>query len=194
MRVVTAPSMTRAQRLDTIAAIRKDGTVNVVVESPRGAQVKLKYDPELDAMTLVRPLPLGMVFPFDFGFVPRTRAEDGDPLDAMVLLDAPTFPGVVVASRPIAILRASQRGGRGRRVRNDRLVCIAEADRRSKELTDLADLPVRTRDELEAFFAAAVAFEGKDLALLGWGGRDEAREAIARGSRGSRTIRKNPAR
>lgn len=183
--------MPRASRLDTIAAIRKDGTVNVVVESPRGSSVKLKYDPDLDAMTLVRPLPHGVVFPFDFGFVPRTRAPDGDPVDAMVLLDAATYPGVVVACRPIAVLRASQNGGRGARVRNDRLICIASADRRSRDLEDVDDLPLRMREELEAFFAAAVAFEDKDLELLGWGGRDEAREAIRRGSRG---IGKNPAR
>ncbi len=185
--------MTRPRGLDAIAAIRKDGTVNVVVESPRGAMVKLKYDPSLDAMTLVRPLPGGIAFPFDFGFVPSTRADDDDPLDAMVLLDAPTSPGVVVASRPIAILRVEQRGARGRRVRNDRLVCIAAADRRNEHVRDLEQLPVRMREELEAFFAAAVAFEDKELAFLGWGGRDEAHEAVVRGSCGSPKIRRDPA-
>ena len=183
--------MARAHRLEAIAAIRPDGTMNVVVESPRGATVKLKYDPELGAMTLVRPLPHGLVFPFDFGFVPSTRAEDGDPVDAMILLDAPTAPGVVVACRPIAVLRADQRGGKGGRVRNDRLVCVAAADRSKSGLEDVGDLPIRMREELEAFFAAAVAFEGKDLALLGWGGREEARDAVARGSR---RIGKNPPR
>lgn len=161
--------------------------MNVVVETPRGAGAKLKYEPELGAMSLVRPLPHGIVFPFDFGFVPSTCAEDGDPLDAMVLLDAPTCPGAVVAARPVAILRASQKGPRGRRVRNDRLVCVALADRTKKDVEDVGDLPARMREELEAFFAAAVAFEEKDLALLGWGGRSEAHDAIVRGSRKIRT-------
>ena len=71
----------------------KDGLVVVVVETPRGSGNKFKFDPQLGVYRLDRVLPAGMVFPFDFGFIPRTAAEDGDPLDAMVLLDAPTYPG-----------------------------------------------------------------------------------------------------
>lgn len=172
--------MSSAHRLDEIAAIGNDGAVNVVVECPQGSAVKLKYEPELSAMTLVRPLPYGVVFPYDFGFVPGTLAEDGDPLDAMVLLDAPTYPGIVIACRPVGVVRASQRGSEGRRIRNDRIVCVAEVDRRKEEIERAGDVPVRLREELEAFFAVAVAFEDKELALLGWGGRDEARSAVSR--------------
>jgi inorganic pyrophosphatase len=169
--------MARAHRLDELATF-SNGSVNVVVESPRGALAKLKYDPDLGAMTLVRPLPHGIVFPFDFGFVPQTRADDGDPLDAVVLLDAPTFPGVVIPTRVVAVLRASQRGSRGRRVRNDRLVCIADADAGKADIADVDGLPARFREELEGFFAAAVALEDKELELLGWGGAEEAYAAI----------------
>ncbi len=133
-------------------------------------------------MTLVRPLPHGLTFPFDFGFVPSTKAEDGDPLDAMILCDAATHAGVVVACRPIAIVEASQskRPGAKQRVRNDRVIFVARDDERSDGITDVADLPARLRGEIAAFFLAAVAFEGKDLEILGWGDARSAKRAIER--------------
>ena len=169
----------RAERLDELPAWKEEGVLHVVVESTRGSAMKLKYDPELDAMTLSRPLPLGVTFPFEFGFVPSTRAEDGDPLDAAVLLDAPTAPGVVLRVRPIGVMRASQKG-EGGRVRNDRLVTIAHADRRRAHLKDVSDLTARERDEIERFFVAAVALEGKELEILGWGDARAARAAVTR--------------
>jgi inorganic pyrophosphatase len=177
----------RTRRFDQLPTWDKKGVLNVVVESPRGSGVKLKYEPELDAMTLTRPLPLGVVFPCEFGFVPGTRAEDGDPLDAVVLLDVGTFPGVVLRCRPIAIVRVSQKSKDGR-VRNDRVVTIAEDDRRREHVKEGRDLSKRERDELDAFFAAAVALEGKDLQLLGWGDARAARAAVekARASRSPR--------
>ena len=94
---------------------RQDGSVNVIVETPRGSQAKFKYDPETGAMMLSRPLPAGLV-------IPDTRAADGDPLDVMVLWDGTSFPGVVLPSRLIGLLRVEQQGaGSGRRERNDRL-------------------------------------------------------------------------
>jgi len=174
-------------RLHRLPAYAKGGAVHVVVESPRGACSKLKYDPDLDAMTLVRPLPHGLGFPYDFGFVPGTRAEDGDPLDAMILCDAATYPGVVVLCRAIAVVEASQAAApraRGRnakkRVRNDRVICVAQADARSGHMTDLSALPGRVRDEISAFFLAAVGLEGKELAILGWGDAGAAKRAIDR--------------
>ena len=128
-------------RLDELPSWSEQGAVHVVIETPRGSGAKLKFDPELGAMTLSRPLPLGVVYPFDFGFVPRTRAEDGDPLDAAVLLDVATFPGVVLRCRLIGLVRASQKGSRGGRVRNDRLITIAEGDRRRAHVREAADLP-----------------------------------------------------
>ncbi len=163
----------------------KDGSVHVVVESPRGSAAKLKYEPDLGKITFGRPLPHGVVFPFDFGFVPGTRAEDGDPLDAMVLCEAATYPGVVIACRPIAIIEASQRetGGRRakkKRVRNDRVICVARDDARSEDLSDVKDLHARVRAELSAFFLAAVTFEGKDVEILRWGNARAAKRAIDR--------------
>jgi inorganic pyrophosphatase len=187
----------RPKRLDQLPTWKEDGVLNVVVETTRGSAVKLKYEPELDAMTLSRPLPLGVTYPFEFGFVPGTRAEDGDPLDAAVLLDAATAAGVVLRVRPIGVLRASQKGERGR-VRNDRVVTVAQADRRRVHVKDVSDLPARERSEIERFFVAAVALEGKELELLGWGDARAARDAIAKATRAAprtkRATKKRPAR
>jgi inorganic pyrophosphatase len=166
----------RARPLDQLPTWDKSA-LHVVVECPRGSAVKLKYRPDLEAMTLVRALPLGVVFPFEFGFVPRTRAADGDPLDAAVLMDVPTAAGVVLRCRPIGIVRASQKGSKGR-IRNDRLIAVAEGDRRRGHIEEASELPEREREEIERFFLAAVALEGKELELLGWGDARDAREAL----------------
>jgi inorganic pyrophosphatase len=99
----------------------KTGLVRVVVDTPRGSRNKLKYDEELGCFTLSRILPVGHVFPYDFGSVPGTRAPDGDALDVLVLLEAPSFPGCVVTVKLIGGLAAEQTDG-GETLRNDRLI------------------------------------------------------------------------
>jgi inorganic pyrophosphatase len=181
MRLATpiATMAKRARPLDQLPTWDEMGVLNVIVESPRGSAVKLKYEPAIDAMTLSRPLPLGLVFPFEFGFAPLTKADDGDPLDVAVLMDVGTFPGVVLRCRPIGVLRASQRQTSGRRrVRNDRLVAIATADRRRAHVEQASQLSRREREEIERFFVAAVALEGKELELLGWGDARAACDAV----------------
>lgn len=166
-------------RLDHLPA-RANDRVHVVVECPRGSSVKVTYAPELGAMRLGRMLPAGVVFPHDFGFVPSTLAEDGDPLDGMVLGDVPSHPGVVAACRPVAVLEATQKESTGERVRNDRVLFVADGDFRREDVTDVRELPARLLEEIAAFFVAAVALEGKELQLLGWKGREVAEAAITR--------------
>src|SRR4051794_25678745 len=140
-----------------------DAALHVVVETPAGCRVKLKYSPDLGTFVLSRPLALGVAYPFDWGFVPGTRAADGDPVDALVLSDAGTFPGVVIACRPLAVLQVEQNAKGGGRERNDRVVGEPMAARRPT--TPLAD---RVRNELEAFFLSATYGEDKALRILGW--------------------------
>jgi inorganic pyrophosphatase len=152
------------------------GAFRVVVESPRGSRVKLKYEPRLGVFEISRPLALGVVYPFDWGFIPGTCAPDGDPLDAMVVLDAPTYPGVVIACRALAMLEIEQnaRQGSGRQ-RNDRIIAEPVAARRS-----VGQLSERVRKELEAFFVSATLFEGKDVRIVGWASAAEAEAFVDR--------------
>jgi inorganic pyrophosphatase len=166
-------------RLDAIPA-RTKGGVHVVVETPRGAPFKLKLDPALGVLILKRPLPLGFVWPYDFGFVPSTRAPDGDPVDALVWWDGATPAGVVVPCRPLGVLQLDQLD-RGRRIRNDRIVAVPLRFDRGDAFRTVEDLPARVREELAHFFASAVYFEGKEVRVLGWAG-PEAAEALVGGA------------
>ncbi len=158
--------------LADIPALAGDDTFHVVVETPRGSTLKLKYEPRWEAMSVSRPLPLGVIYPFDWGFVPSTQADDGDPLDAMLLWDVPSFPGVVIPCRAVAVLNVEQNRTNhdpSERIRNDRIMCLPIAARREHGITDLASLAARVRQELEQFAVAATALEGKDARVIGWG-------------------------
>jgi inorganic pyrophosphatase len=158
-----------------------DGTLRVVVESPAGAAIKLKYDPDLGLMTVKRPLPLGLRYPCDWGFIPGTEAEDGDPVDALIVWDTPTAPGVVVACRPLGVIQVEQDDPQSKtRVRNDRVVALPVADHRAEGLRHYRDLPERVRAELEAFLLASVQFEGKNAEIIGHAGPDAAHGLIDR--------------
>jgi inorganic pyrophosphatase len=157
--------------------------VRVVVEAPRGSGVKLKYDPRLGAFEYGRALPLGLTYPYDWGFVPGTRAEDGDPLDALVLGDVPSYPGVVIPSRPIGVVLLDQKNHDRKRERNDRLVLVPLGAERFEELRDAAALPRRAREEIERFFLDTTFFTQKEARVLGWKGPAEADALVRRWSR-----------
>jgi inorganic pyrophosphatase len=168
--------------LHRLPAFADDDSVNVVVESPRGSTLKFKYDANHGVMMLSRPLPVGLAYPHDWGFIPSTRAPDGDPLDAIVIWDGVSYPGVVVPCRPIGVLRVEQTNVvSGGRERNDRLVVLPTKAPRWDSHRSIFDFAERVRLELRQFFLAAVAFEAKDLEILGWAGPDDA-IALARAS------------
>jgi inorganic pyrophosphatase len=169
--------------LQTLRSFSRDEVFHVVVESPRGSAVKLKYDPELGAVSISRPLNTGLHFPFDWGFVPSTEGPDGDPIDALVYWDVASYPGVVIPCRAMAVVNVDQRKADGDgRIRNDRIIAVPVEARR-EHVGAPGDLPARIREELNAFFLAATALEGKDARILGWAGPAEALALIRRSAR-----------
>ncbi len=155
-----------------LPAFAQGDSFNVVVESPRGAGVKLKYDSELGAMSVSRPLAIGLAFPYDWGFIPSTRAMDGDPVDAIVLWDVASFPGVVIPCAAAGIVKVEQNRGQGSagRIRNDRVIGVpVEARRDTRGALGGPDAE-RIRREVANFLVAMTALEGKDIAILGWDG------------------------
>ncbi len=165
-------------QLDRLPAHDRDGHVRVVVEAPRGSRVKLKYDPELAAFTLGRPLSLGLHYPFDWGFVPGTRAPDGDPIDALVLHDVPTHPGVVIPCALLGVVKVKEKK-RGKIQRNDRLIAVPVEAPRFDGLRNGTDLPTRVKREIERFFLTVVYFTPKEVEIIGWGSLREATRLLA---------------
>jgi inorganic pyrophosphatase len=158
--------------LTELPTFAHDDIFHVVVESPRGSTLKLKFDPDLNAMSISRPLPLGISFPFDWGFIPSTQGPDGDPLDAMLLWDVASYPGVVVPCRALGILQVEQNRRNhdpSERIRNDRIMGLPVEARREQSTGSVDALPSRIREELEQFAIMATALEGKDVRVLGWG-------------------------
>jgi|ERR1700746_681843 inorganic pyrophosphatase len=118
----------------------KDSSIiRVVIETPKGCQNKYTYDPALRTFRLNRVLPNGMVFPYDFGFVSRSEAEDGDPIDVLLLMDAPAFPGCVIESRLIGVIEGEQDQD-GEKERNDRLVAVAKQSHSHSDLKDISEM------------------------------------------------------
>lgn len=173
--------------LEKLPTRTDDGAFRVVVESPRGSVVKLKYQPDYGIFEVSRPLILGLAYPFDWGFVPSTRADDGDPLDAMILWDVPTAPGVVVPCRAVGLVKLEQ-NGKTRRERNDRVLAMPLASARGREIRGPEDISERVRAELERFFVVVTGFAKKDVKILGWGDSKEA-EALVDATRVKRKRR-----
>nr|QIO36587.1 inorganic diphosphatase [Bradyrhizobium sp. 1(2017)] len=156
-----------------------DNNIFAVVETPRGSSCKLEFDPKLGAFALAKPLIAGLTYPYDWGFIPSTKAEDGDPLDVLILHDAQTYPGVVLRCRPIGILEVEQKK-KGKSERNDRIFAVPDRSPLETDLKDIRNLPSHARDDLEQFFRATNALENKDLKFLGWHGPNRTTKAIKR--------------
>ncbi len=155
------------------------GNLRAVVESPGGSRVKLKYDPDTGVFAWSRLLVAGVRFPHDFGFFPQTLADDGDALDVILLASEHTYPGVVVPCRAVGALRIEQQRGNGPVKRNDRVIAVPAFDGVATDIADIADVPIRTRDELEAFTHASLALTGKKIKIRGWADAAEAGDIIA---------------
>jgi inorganic pyrophosphatase len=154
-----------------------DGDVRVVGETPRGSRAKFAYDPKLESFTLSKSLLTGLTYPHDWGFVPSTKADDGDPLDIMVIHDAATFPGIVLTCRVIGILQIEQKS-KGQTERNDRLFAVPRRSHSEQGLRDVRELSKPIQQELEKFFIATDELEDKKLKIVGWKGPKIAVKAI----------------
>jgi inorganic pyrophosphatase len=170
--------MTDLSRLPTWA---DKARIYTVVETPRGSRSKLEFDPKLNAFTLAKPLLAGLTYPYDWGFIPSTKAEDGDPLDVLLIHDAATYPGIVLRCVPIGILEVLQTR-KGKQERNDRIFALPDRSPFEGDLQDVRDFPARAIQELEKFFEATDALEDKKLKFLGWHGPSRAIKSIKKHS------------
>ena len=155
----------------------KDQLIHVVIETLRGTPYKYDYDFDFDLFRMNKILPLGMVFPFDFGFIPSTKAEDGDPLDVLLLMDEQGMQGTLVPARPIAVLEASQKE-KGEEFRNDRIVAVADFSHCYKGIDHITQLNHDLPGQIEIFFKQYNLLAGKEFIPLGWQDGQKAFEMI----------------
>jgi len=157
---------------------KKKDTVDIVIETPKGCRNKYAYDENTKQFRLKKILPAGAVFPFDFGFIPGTKGEDGDPLDVLVIMDEPAYPGCVVECRIIGALKAKQTEKIHRVEENDRLIAVSIVSNSYSDVRQLKDVNKNTLDEIEHFFISYNELAGKKFVPLGWAQAKEAAELI----------------
>jgi inorganic pyrophosphatase len=150
-------------------------SVEAVVEIPRGSRNKYEYDAGTGAIRLDRVLFSSVHYPGDYGFIPGTRSDDGDPLDVLILVEEPTFPGCHVRVRPIGVLLMQDEKGI-----DEKILGVPVADPRFAEVADLGDLPKHWLAEIENFFERYKALEGKTVFAEGWRGAREANRVLLR--------------
>lgn len=149
--------------LSRIPAQPKPGLLNVLIEIPGGSKNKYEFDKDLNAFALDRVLFASVQYPLDYGFVPNTLADDGDPLDGMVMMDQPTFPGCVITARPIGMLEMIDGGDR-----DEKILCVPAADPRYAQVQSLKDVAPHRLDEIAEFFRTYKNLEKKVTEILGW--------------------------
>jgi inorganic pyrophosphatase len=149
--------------LALIPAQPKFGILNVLIEIPAGSKNKYEFDKDLNAMALDRVLSSSVQYPYDYGFIPNTLGNDGDPLDGMVMMDQPTFPGCVIATRPIGMLEMIDGGDR-----DEKILCVPDKDPRYAHVKSLKDIPQHRLAEISEFFKTYKNLENKVTEILGW--------------------------
>jgi inorganic pyrophosphatase len=168
--------------------------LNVIIETPKGSRNKFNYDEKQQLFKLGGVLPAGAVFPFDFGFIPSTLGGDGDPLDVLLLMDEPAFPGCLIPSRLIAVIEAEQTERDGQTTRNDRLIAVAADSHTHRELRTLADISSNLMDEIEHFFISYNEIKGKKFKPLGRFGPVKAARLVEAGRQLSSRKKLSPQR
>jgi inorganic pyrophosphatase len=159
--------------------------VQVVIETPKDSRNKYAFNPEQKVFELKKVLPAGMTFPYDFGFIPRTKAEDGDPVDVLVLMDEPAFPGCVLKCRLVGIIEGEQ-GKDKDKERNDRIVAVEKENHSFADIKRIDDLGKQFLRELEEFFINYHELSGKQYRVIDVRGPKKARKRIEDGIRAAR--------
>lgn len=147
--------------------------VYAVVEIPKGSRNKYEYHKDMEAFALDRVLYSPVQYPAEYGIIPKTLWDDGDPMDILVLMEQPTFPGCVIETRPIGVMRMLD-GGES----DDKIIGVPVNDPRFKDVKDISDLPKAYLDEVGHFFTVYKNLEGKTTDVLGWESTEKALEAI----------------
>ena len=149
--------------LSLIPAQPKPELINVLIEITGGSKNKYEFDKDLQAFALDRVLYSSVRYPYDYGFVPNTLADDGDPLDGMVIMDEPTFPGCVILARPIGMLEMIDGGDR-----DEKILCVPDKDPRYTNVRYLEDVAPHRLEEIAEFFRTYKNLEKKVTEILGW--------------------------
>ncbi len=149
--------------LGSISPSPSPGLVNLVVEIPAGSRNKYEYCAEAGIMALDRVLHSSVRYPFDYGFVPNTLAEDGAPLDAMVIMQEPTFAGCLIKARPIGVLDMHDSGAY-----DGKLLCVPVADPRQKRITSIRQIAPNQLEDVAEFFRTYKSLEGRVVIIDGW--------------------------
>lgn len=170
-------------RLTNLSPFDEEGFVNAIIDTPKGSRNKFKFDERIGMFKLAGALPAGMVFPFDFGYVPSTKGGDGDPLDILILMDEPAFVGCLVPAKLIGVIEAEQTEDEGT-TRNDRLIAVAADSRNHSHVRFLGDLNDNLVHEIERFFISYNETKGKKFEVLSRSGPDAARTLIDESSIG----------
>src|SRR4029450_3909061 len=175
--------MGTAPALEHLSAREPDSElVRVGIDPPKGSRNKYTYDETLGLYRLSKVLPLGLAFPYDFGFIPSTQAEDGDPLDVLLLGEEALFPGCLVTVRLVGVLQAEQTE-HGKTFRNDRLMGAIETPVNRPVIQTFEDLRSERLEEIEYFFMAYNHLEGRHFKPLGSHGPAMAEQLLADGIR-----------
>ncbi|MBZ8176481.1 inorganic pyrophosphatase [Corynebacterium poyangense] len=149
-------------------------SVEVTIEIPKGSRNKYEVDHETGKVYLDRYLFTPMAYPADYGFIDRTLGEDGDPMDALVILPEPLFPGVIVKARPVGVFKMTDEAGG-----DDKLLCVID-DVRYEHIQDIDDVAGHIKDEIEHFFVHYKDLEpGKEVHGSGWAGKEDAERILA---------------
>jgi inorganic pyrophosphatase len=155
------------------------------LKHPRGSRNKYAFDEKQKVFELKKVLPAGMAFPYDFGFIPRTKGEDGDPLDVLVLMDEPAFPGCLLKCRMVGIIEGEQ-GDKKKVERNDRIVAVEVENHSWADIKHIDDLGKTFLRELEDFFVNYHELSGEQYRVIDAKGPKQARKRIEEGKRAIR--------